>query len=191
MSAFVHAAICVEVEDAVLVAACCSFTGPMPLISVSLSAACRRGGAAAAAFDGAGLRRDGRIWSALEAPRRHLDALAGFVAVADRVGDRPGHHRRRIRRAVRAVRLAVELLDHLLVADFGQHVGDLLVVDAEIGGDDARVVLHRWSDRRRRSCGRIRARRRGRKSASPPTCRARSAGSTCRSSSLMSIEQRR
>ena len=40
------------------------------------------------------------------------------------------------------VRPAVELLDHLIVADFGQHVADLFVVDAEIGGDDARIVLH-------------------------------------------------
>ena len=41
---------------------------------------------------------------------------------------------------------------------------DLLVLDAEIGGDDARVVAHEARRRRRRSSRRSRARRCGRKS---------------------------
>ena len=38
---------------------------------------------------------------------------------------------------------AFQLLQHMVIADLGQHVADLFVVDAEIGGDDARIVLHK------------------------------------------------
>ena len=36
----------------------------------------------------------------------------------------------------------IELLDDLVVADFRQHVLDLFVVDAEIGGDDLRICAY-------------------------------------------------
>ena len=52
---------------------------------------------------------------------------------------------------------------------------------AEIGGDDSWVVAHGVASRRR-SCGRSRAPRRGRKFPSRPTCRARSAESRRRTS---------
>ena len=45
-------------------------------------------------------------------------------------------------RTVKEIGPSLELLQHLIVADFGQHVADFLVIDAQIGGDDARVVLH-------------------------------------------------
>ncbi len=65
-------------------------------------------------------------------------------------------------------------------ADLRLDLRDLLVLDAEIGRDDA---LGRCGPRaacRPKSWCRSRARPRGRRSPSPPTCRARSAGSRCR-----------
>ena len=60
----------------------------------------------------------------------------------------------------------------------------------EIGVDHRRVVAHDLAACRRRSCGRSRARRRGRRGPSPRRCRARSARRWCRASSLASRMKR-
>ena len=54
----------------------------------------------------------------------------------------PAMKERSLARAMRAVGFGIERLDDILVADFDQHRLDLLVLDAQIGGDDARVALH-------------------------------------------------
>ncbi len=66
-----------------------------------------------------------------------------LVAVRDGLAQRPRQHGSAVLRAVLAIRSGVELFDDGFVAHLHQNLLDLLVVDAEIGGDDARVGPHR------------------------------------------------